>query len=89
MIRCHFRDPVLRQIEAGLEAGQSDDEVLEQIYAEFGSETRVEPRDEGFEMVGWIAPVRRPAGRPDRHSLGRPEVVGGIKGTLEGGLCAG
>lgn len=56
MIRCHFRDPVLRQIEAGLEAGQSDDEVLEQIYAEFGSETRVEPRDEGFEVVGWIAP---------------------------------
>lgn len=56
MIRCHFRDPVLQQIEAGLEAGQSDEDVLEGVYAAFGSETRIEPRDEGFELVGWITP---------------------------------
>ncbi len=56
MMNCHFRDPVLKQIEEGLEAGKSDDEVLEEVYATFGSETRVQPRNEGFGMVGWIAP---------------------------------
>lgn len=56
MINCHFRDPILKQIREGLEAGQSDEEVLEAVYATYGSETRVEPRDEGFEILGWIAP---------------------------------
>ena len=56
MLNCHFRDPVLDQIEEGLEAGKSDNEVLEEVYAKFGSETRVQPRAEGFGMVGWIAP---------------------------------
>ncbi len=56
MINCHFSDPVLLEIEAGLEAGQSDEEVLESIYAKYGSETRVEPGGRGFGLVGWIAP---------------------------------
>ncbi len=56
MINCHFSVPVLQDIEAALEAGQSDEEVLEAIYAKYGSETRVEPRNDGFGLVGWIAP---------------------------------
>lgn len=56
MINCHFSEPVLEDIEAGLEAGQSEEEVLEAIYAKYGSETRVEPRNTGFGLVGWIAP---------------------------------
>ncbi len=56
MLNCHFRDPVLVQIEEGLEAGKSDTEVLEEVYAKYGNETRVQPRAEGFGMVGWIAP---------------------------------
>ena len=56
MLNCHFRDPVLAQIEEGLEAGKSDNDVLEEVYAKYGSETRVQPRAEGFGMVGWIAP---------------------------------
>lgn len=56
MLNCHFRDPVLQDIEAGLNAGQSDEEVLEAVYAKYGSETRVQPPDDGFGLVGWIAP---------------------------------
>lgn len=56
MLNCHFSDPVLQDIQAGLEAGQSDEEVLEAVYAKYGSETRVQPPDDGFGLVGWIAP---------------------------------
>ena len=56
MINCHFSDPVLAEIEAGLDAGQSDEEVLEAVYAKYGSETRVQPRNDGFGLIGWIAP---------------------------------
>ncbi len=56
MLNCHFRDPVLQQIREGLEAGEAEEAVLEEVYAKYGSETRVEPKAEGFGMVGWIAP---------------------------------
>ena len=56
MLNCHFRDPVLQDIQAGLEAGQSDEDVLEAVYAKYGSETRVQPRNDGFGLIGWIAP---------------------------------
>ena len=56
MLNCHFRDPVLQDIQAGLEAGQPDGDVLEAVYAKYGSETRVQPPDDGFGLIGWIAP---------------------------------
>lgn len=56
MLNCHFRDPVLEDIRLGLEEGQSEEEVLDAVYAKYGNETRVEPRNEGFGRVGWIAP---------------------------------
>ena len=56
MLNCHFRDPILEEISTGLEAGRSEEAVLEDVYAKHGSETRVQPRAEGFGMVGWIAP---------------------------------
>ena len=56
MLNCQFSEPVLQDIEAGLEAGQSDEEVLEAVYAKYGSETRVQPPDDGFGLLGWIAP---------------------------------
>lgn len=56
MINCHFSDPVEDEIREGLEAGRPEEEILEAIYAKYGSETRVEPRNEGFGRVGWIAP---------------------------------
>ena len=56
MLNCHFRDPVLEQIVTGLEEGTPEEAVLEGVYDKWGSETRVQPRNEGFGMVGWIAP---------------------------------
>lgn len=56
MLNCHFRDPVEAEILEGLEAGRPEAEILEAVYAKYGSETRVEPRNEGFGRVGWIAP---------------------------------
>ena len=56
MLNCHFRDPILQQISAELDAGRPEEAVLEDVYAKYGDETRVQPRNEGFGMVGWIAP---------------------------------
>ena len=56
MLNCHFRDPILSDLEAGLEAGQSEESILEAVYLKYGSVTRVEPRNEGFGRIGWIAP---------------------------------
>ena len=56
MLNCHFRDPVLEQIVTGLEEGTPEEAVLEGVYDKWGPETRVQPRNEGFGMVGWIAP---------------------------------
>ncbi len=56
MLNCHFRDPILQKISTGLEEGTPEDEVLEAVYEEYGGETRVEPRNEGFGRIGWIAP---------------------------------
>lgn len=56
MLGCHFREPVLEDIRAGLEAGEPDEAVLEAVYAKYGSESRVAPRNEGFGRVGWLAP---------------------------------
>ena len=56
MLNCHFRDPILQRIGDGLEAGMPEAEVLEGVYEEYGPETRVQPRSDGFGRVGWIAP---------------------------------
>ena len=56
MLNCHFRDPVLEQIVAGLEEGTPEEAVLEGVYEKWGPETRVEPRRAGFGRIGWIAP---------------------------------
>lgn len=56
MLNCHFRDPILKEISAGLEEGTPESAVLEEVYEKYGGETRVEPRNEGFGRVGWIAP---------------------------------
>lgn len=56
MLNCHFRDPILQEITSGLEEGRPEEAVLEEVYEKYGPETRVQPRDDGFGMVGWIAP---------------------------------
>ena len=56
MLSCHFRDPILKEIGEGLESGKSEEAVLEAVYAKYGSATRVQPRDDAFGMLGWIAP---------------------------------
>ena len=56
MLNCHFRDPILQEITAGLEEGRPEEAVLEEVYEKYGPETRVQPRDDGFGMVGWVAP---------------------------------
>lgn len=56
MMGCHIRVPINEDIEAGLKAGQSQEEILEAVYAKYGDEMRVEPRSEGFGIVGWAMP---------------------------------
>lgn len=56
MLSCHFRDPILLQIREGLESGESEEAILEAVYAKYGSVTRVQPGRDGFGMVGWTIP---------------------------------
>ncbi len=56
MLNCHFRDPILQQISEGLEAGEPEEAVLEAVYEQYGPETRVQPREDAFGMLGWTAP---------------------------------
>lgn len=56
MLNCHFRDPILKQISEGLEAGEQEEALLEAVYEQYGPETRVQPREDAFGMLGWTAP---------------------------------
>lgn len=56
MIGCHVRTPINEDIEAGIVAGQSQEEILTAVYKKYGEEMRVEPRREGFGIVGWAMP---------------------------------
>ena len=56
MLNCHFRDPILNQISDGLEQGRPEAAILEEVYEKYGTETRVQPRDDAFGLLGWIAP---------------------------------
>ena len=56
MMSCHVRVPINEDIEAGLKAGQSKEEILEAVFAKYGEELRVEPKREGFGLVGWAMP---------------------------------
>ena len=58
-----------------MEAGQSDEEVLEAVYAKYGSETRVQPPDDGFGLIGWIAPFATLLAGLALVPWGHPEVA--------------
>lgn len=56
MLNCHFRDPILEEIQEGLNAGRPEEQVLEAVYQRYGPETRVQPGDDAFGRLGWLAP---------------------------------
>ncbi len=56
MVGCHVRVPINEEIEAGIEAGRSPEDILAAVYEKYGQEMRVEPRREGFGIVGWAMP---------------------------------
>lgn len=56
MVGCHVRVPINEEIRAGIEAGRTQEEILEAVYEKYGQEMRVEPRREGFGVVGWAMP---------------------------------
>ena len=56
MVGCHVRVPINEEIEAGIEAGRSQEDILAAVYEKYGEEMRVEPRREGFGIVGWAMP---------------------------------
>ncbi len=56
MVGCHIRVPINEEIEAGIEAGQPQEEILAAVYEKYGEQMRVEPQREGFGIVGWAMP---------------------------------
>lgn len=56
MVGCHVRVPINEEIEAGIEAGRSQEDILAAVYEKYGEEMRVAPRSEGFGIVGWAMP---------------------------------
>lgn len=56
MINCHFSDPVREKLLAMVEAGKSDQEVIDAIVAEHGIKILRKPPAEGFFLSAYIMP---------------------------------
>ena len=56
MLYCHFRDPVNQDIEEGIKAGLSSEQIVSKLLAEYGEALRTQPKAEGFGAVGWAMP---------------------------------
>lgn len=44
------------EIKAKLAAGFTVDQILEELYHEFGEESRAIPKSEGFGLLAWVLP---------------------------------
>ena len=46
-----------QQIAAGVSQGKSDQQILDQLAAEYGADTLLTPSFHGFNTLLWIVPV--------------------------------
>jgi cytochrome c-type biogenesis protein CcmH/NrfF len=54
---CDTAKQEIKEIEAQIALGKSDDQILKAMIAEYGPLAYVEPPKSGFGLVAWIMPV--------------------------------
>lgn len=55
-VGCPNSEGELRELRAGIEAGSSDQQILDSFVAKYGAVVLAAPTTEGFNLVAWIAP---------------------------------
>lgn len=55
-VGCPNSSGELDELRAGLEAGKSDQEILDGFVAKYGAVVLAAPTTHGFDLVAWIAP---------------------------------
>lgn len=56
MLRCHFSDPARQKLLTLVNAGESDQSILDSFVKEYGVQILLKPPAEGFNLVGWVMP---------------------------------
>jgi cytochrome c-type biogenesis protein CcmH/NrfF len=57
---CDTAKAELKEVDAGVARGDSDDLILQSSVQEYGSTVLVEPPKSGFSWLVWIAPIAAP-----------------------------
>ena len=55
-VGCPDRDKELAKLSAAIDAGASDQQILDSFVAEYGAVVLAAPTTHGFDLVAWIAP---------------------------------
>ena len=53
---CPASPGMLKELRASIEAGKTDQEVLDSFVGEYGATVLAAPTTHGFDLVAWIAP---------------------------------
>ena len=56
MLQCHFSDPVRQELLTMVEAGRSDNEIMDAMVGEYGKDILQKPPAEGFYMLSYVMP---------------------------------
>jgi len=55
-VGCPSSDGMIKQLHAGLDAGQTDPQVMDSFVAQYGAVVLAAPTMQGFDRVAWITP---------------------------------
>ena len=56
MSNCGFKNPMVKDIEKRLEAGETPDAIVASFVAQYGEKVLSAPTTEGFNLIAWIMP---------------------------------
>jgi cytochrome c-type biogenesis protein CcmH len=56
MLHCHFSEPARDKLLALVNAGESDQSILDAFVKEYGVQILLKPPAEGFNLLGWVMP---------------------------------
>jgi len=56
MLECHFSLPARQKLLSMVNAGMSDQDILDSFTKEYGPQILLKPPAEGFNLVGWVMP---------------------------------
>ena len=56
MLHCHISEPARAKLLALVNAGESDQSILDTFVKEYGVQILLKPPAEGFNLLGWVMP---------------------------------